>query len=131
MNPAGGDAVNGPRMDRERWARLTIEEQLGNIGSDVGRAFNARRKGDEERVESCVNLALDLFLATVEVLLSDKTELSRARAREVFIARDEFMAALYCDRFYDAEKIEAYFMNFAYIARTQELEAYKAKGGTL
>jgi hypothetical protein len=103
-------------MDRERWAKLTILEQMGNIGAEVGRAISAKRRGDGARMEGAVNRALDLFSATVETLLKDKAQ--RHRAREVLLSRDEFMSILYDEgRFGEADKIEAYFMNFAMAAR--------------
>ena len=37
------------QIDRGRWARLNILQQMGNIGSEVGRAIHARRHGDEQR----------------------------------------------------------------------------------
>jgi len=33
-------------FDRQKWQSLTIFEQMGNVGSEVGRAFAARRRGD-------------------------------------------------------------------------------------
>jgi hypothetical protein len=45
--PKGGDGVKGCQIDRERWARLTLREQMGNIGSEAGRAIGAKRA--EER----------------------------------------------------------------------------------
>ena len=33
-------------FDKQKWQNLTIFEQMGNIGSEVGRAFAARRRGD-------------------------------------------------------------------------------------
>jgi len=120
--------MSGPGMDREKWAKLTIYEQLGNIGSEVGRAINARRNGYEDRMEGAINRALDLFLATIEVLIKEKTHIHRAK--EVIRARDEFMSLFYDGNFdeEEANKIENYFMNFAYIARNQVLEQRRLKG---
>jgi len=117
--------MSGVRMDREKWAKLTICEQLGNIGSEVGRAINYKRNGDDDRMEGAINRALDLFLATIEVLIKEKTYIHRAK--EVIRMRDEFMSLFYHDHFdeKEAHKIECYFMNFAYIARTQTLEKRK------
>jgi len=114
--------MSGYGIDREKWGNLSICEQLGNIGSEVGRAFNAKRNKDERRMEGAVNRALDLFLATAEVLIKEKTHIYRAR--EVLIARDQFMAILYDDDFNDEEagKIENYFMNFACISRNEILK---------
>ena len=114
--------MSGPRMDRERWAKLTIFEQMGNIGSEVGRAINARRSGNAERLKGAINRALDLFSATVEVLLKDKNQAHRAK--EVLRARDLFLALFYDDRFDEADKIEDYFMQFAIVARKQAMKAY-------
>jgi hypothetical protein len=109
--------MNRVRMDRDRWAQLSICEQMGNIGSEVGRAINAKRNNMSERVEGAINRALDLFSATVEVLLREGTH--KHRVREVLRARDEFLALFYDDRFDEADKIEEYFMHFALAARRQ------------
>jgi hypothetical protein len=101
-------------MDRAHWAKLTFYEQMGNIGSEVGRAINARKTGKEQRVQSAIERALDLFSATAEVNLTDAPN----RVREVLRARDEFLRLFYDNTFEsDADKIEAYFMNFACLAR--------------
>jgi len=108
-------------IDKDKWAKLTLYEQLGNIGSEVGRAINAKRSGYDYRIEGAVVRAQDLFRATVEILAKDKTKIHRAR--EILRARDEFVTLIYGDEFDDREaaKIENYFMYFAYIARTKAL----------
>jgi hypothetical protein len=111
--------MNRVRMDRDRWAHLSICEPMGNIGSEVGRAINAKRNNMPERVEGAINRALDLFSATVEVILREGTH--KHRVREVLRARDEFLALFYDDRFDEADKIEEYFMHFALAARRQHL----------
>jgi len=114
--------MSGSKMDRDKWSQLTIYEQLGNIGSEVGRAINARRNGDDDRMEGAINRALDLFLATIESLINEKTYIHRAK--EVIRMRDDFMSLFYHNYFDEKEawKIESYFMNFAYMARMQTLE---------
>ena len=111
--------MSGPRASRERWSAFSLEEQLGNIGSEVGRAINARKNEDFVLMEGAINRALDLFLATFEAALKEKKNMHRIR--EVIRARDEFMSLFYKDTFdvIEAQKIEAYFMNFAYIARSR------------
>ena len=116
------------RIDREKWAKLTIYEQLGNIGSEVGRAISAKRAGYDYRIEGAVVRAQDLFSATIEVLIKEKTHLHRAK--EILRARDQFISLFYDGEFDDVEaaKIENYFMNYAYIARTQVLEQRESRG---
>jgi hypothetical protein len=104
------------QIDRNRWAQMSIFEQMGNIGSEVGRAISARRANREDRVEGAIIRALDLFSATVEVNLAQFPH----RAREVLLARDQFLALFYEDTFEDdAENIERYFMQYALAARRE------------
>ena len=105
------------KFDRVRWAQLSFNEQMGNIGSEVGRAIIAHRGGDELREERAVDRAIDLFSATVEVLAG--TEYSY-RLKEVLRARDEFLRLFFDGTFEDdAANIERYFMDFAYMARAE------------
>ncbi|MBL7112395.1 MAG: hypothetical protein ISS19_10705 [Bacteroidales bacterium] len=104
--------VNTPpyAIDRERWERLTILEQMGNIGSEVGRTLKLKQRGDN--FEPALIRALDLFDATVELLISKKSY----RTREVLRAKDQFLQALYV---HDDPSIESYFMKFAIAARNK------------
>jgi hypothetical protein len=109
-------SVSEYRFDRTRWARLTFNEQMGNIGSEVGRAIIAHRNGNEVRESRAIDRAIDLFSATVEVQIG--TEFSY-RLKEVLRARDEFLRLFFDGTFdQDAVNIERYFMYFAYPART-------------
>ena len=104
------------QIDRERWAQLSIYKQLGNIGSEVGRAIQARRTGHEDRVEPAIIRALDLFSATTDQLVKEKSH----RLREVLYARNEFLRLFYDGTFeQDAEAIERYFYYFALAAQKQ------------
>jgi hypothetical protein len=103
------------KFDRARWAELTFNEQMGNIGSEVGRAIIAHRNGNTIRETRAIDRAIDLFSATVEVLIG--TEYSY-RLKEVLRARDEFLRLFFDDTFdRDADNIERYFMYFAFAAR--------------
>ncbi|MEK7630467.1 MAG: hypothetical protein AAB417_00330 [Patescibacteria group bacterium] len=71
-------------MDPERWHKLSLEEQLGNIGSEVSRAGRWQDKDEKTfwgAVERGLEL-LDLTIADTRLNLAEKTEV--ARAREVF-----------------------------------------------
>jgi hypothetical protein len=103
------------RFDRARWAKLTFEEQMGNIGAEVGRAIIAHRNGNAVSETRAIDCAIDLFSATVEVLINTKYSY---RLKEVLRARDEFLRLFFDGTFdIDAENIDRYFMYFAYTAR--------------
>jgi hypothetical protein len=103
------------KFDRARWAQLTFYEQMGNIGAEVGRAIIAHRDGNSARETRAIDRAIDLFSATVEVLIG--TEYSY-RLKEVLRARDEFLRLFFDGTFeQDADNIDRYFMYFAFAAR--------------
>ena len=112
------------QADRDRWAKMTINEQMGNIGSEVGRAIIARRNGNKAREDRAIDRAIDLFSATAEVLAGSSYSY---RLKEVLRARDEFLRLFFDGTFErDADKIERYFMNYAFAARHEHMQNLKA-----
>lgn len=102
-------------VDRKRWAGLTLFEQMGNIGSEVGRSIKASRAADEAAFEGALARALDLFDATVEGLVANKS----VKTREVLRAKDQYLQLFFGDGFdpSEAQRLEGYFMEFAVAAR--------------
>ena len=102
-------------IDRQRWAELSIFEQMGNIGAEVGRAVNATRAGKHERAQGAIDRAVDLLDATIEVLVAQKSP----RVKEVLRAREEFLRLFYDGTFEtDSDDIVRYFNLFAIAARS-------------
>jgi len=102
-------------VDRDKWSKMTIFEQMGNIGSEVGRSIKAQKNGDQQLFEAAVARALDLFDATVEILLVHKS----LRTKEVLRAKDQYLSSIYgtnqsSDR---TDSIERYFTQYAVAAR--------------
>ena len=108
------------RVDREKWSELDILEQMGNIGSEVGRAIAATRSGKEKRAAAAIDRAFDLFDATIDVLAEARSH----RLKEVLRAREEF-ARLFFDGTFDADAdaLERYFMQFAQAGRRRSFDA--------
>lgn len=98
-------------IDRTKWASLTIFEQMGNAGSEVGRALAAKRRGDTRSAQAALVRGLDLLDATIEVWEAKQSP----RVREIRIAREQFVAAIEGPG--DDPKLEDYFMWFARVAR--------------
>lgn len=103
--------MNKSHYDQKKWDSYTIFEQMGNIGSEVGRAFSAMMRGDEESLRGALFRGTDLFNATIESLLAKKS----GRFREVMIARDQFHQAVFNNK--PDPKLDDYFMQFALAAR--------------
>lgn len=102
-------------VDRQRWAAMNIFEQMGNIYSEVGRSYNAKRQNKPDECEHAVVRALDLFDATVENLVLQKSP----RTKEVLRAKDQYLETLYGSRTTPEElkAIDQYFMQFAIASR--------------
>ncbi len=98
----------GYSINRDEWAKRSLFEQLGNIGSEVGRTLKMKRRGRD--FEPALIRALDLFDATVTGLITTHPH----RAKEVLRAKECFLDALYVK---DDPSIETYFMQFAIAAR--------------
>ena len=94
-----------------RWYKMTLAEQLGNIGSEVGRARSAQGK-DEARFWSAVTRGLELFNLT----LADKRW--GERRKEISRAYEVFCDAVLGGEEYDSdlESLDRYFTNFGLLA---------------
>ena len=95
-----------------RWQKLTLAEQLGNIGSEVSRAARAQGKSEND-FRNAVDRALELFEFT---LLDPRW---RGRYREIARAREVFLDAASGGAEYKSSlhDLVRYFDEFAYAAR--------------
>jgi len=98
-------------VDRSRWQSLSIFEQMGNIGSEVGRSFKYLRAGDKQAADAALARAIDLFDATETILLKQNP----ARAREVLRAKEEYLRSFHERK--GLRSLENYFNQFAIAAR--------------
>jgi len=93
---------------------MTLPEQLGTVGSDVGRALRARAAGDDSRFMPAVERALDLM----DLTLADP-RWSGPRRREIARAREVVCDHLMGDNVYGSTdaSLDAWFMAYALSAR--------------
>lgn len=105
-------------MAAGRWFSLSLSEQLGNVGSEVGRAAAALRRGNEERKERALERAFELMDLTLE------DARWRGRCREIARAREVCADTFYGERRYHdtPEGLERYFYQFALSARREYLK---------
>jgi hypothetical protein len=97
-----------------RWQRLTLSEQLGNIGSEVSRAARSQGK-DVVRFEKAAERAFELF----DITLADPRH--RGRLREISRLYEVFADAIEGGYEYGTtlKGLEKYFTYFALAARIQ------------
>ena len=97
------------------WFTLSLEEQLGNIGTEVGRAAKWQG-GDENFFQGAVGRALELFDLTLADARWKGRRLEIARSRELFCAavlgNNEYKTSL--------DDLNRYFLFFALAARKNQ-----------
>src|SRR3989344_6300123 len=105
-------AILHKNLAEGRWYQMLLMEQLGNIGSEVGRARIYQERGDVERLQKAVDRALELF----DLTLADHRW--KGRLQEIGRARDVFCDAIFGGKEYDSKlsDLERYFMYFAIAA---------------
>jgi hypothetical protein len=105
--------VQHKNLSQGGWSQLSFLEQMANIGSEVSRALNWRRKNNDQYCQKAIIRALEL----IDLTLSATSGFSRlkelARLREVLV-----------DYFYESNKFSSteilwrkYFDHFNFAAR--------------
>ncbi|MGQ0744987.1 MAG: hypothetical protein ACT4OS_11775 [Acidimicrobiales bacterium] len=102
-----------PGLAAGRWYQLSLDEQMGNVGSEVSRALTSWRSGNEVRMLAALARALELLdLTSADPRLV-------GRLREIRRAREVLADFLVGGNVYGstAEFLQSYFDAFALAAR--------------
>ena len=92
-----------------------IGDQLGNVGSEVGRALKRHREGRLESFQSAFDRALELL----DLTSADPRWRGTAKLREILRSREVFRDYFFGGNQYGStpESLERYFFHFALAAR--------------
>jgi hypothetical protein len=95
-----------------RWFRLSLVEQLANVGSEIERAIRWRGKGNAESGRRAFERALELLDLTIA------DERNRSRLRELTRLREVLADYFWFDNCYGSrdESWRRYFHAFTYAA---------------
>lgn len=98
-----------------RWFDLPLVAQLGNIGSEVGRALAREKKNDLAQKEKALKRALELM----DLTIVDRRW--QSRLKELTCIREVLVDYFYGDNLYQStpENLEKYFYFFSYAARNR------------
>lgn len=100
-------------MDQDRWHKLSLMEQLANIGSEINRAMHWQEINDRESQKKALSRALDLINLTIAYWQSHFRIKELSRLKEVvcamFIGRNEYLISL--------DTLRDYFLAFALAVR--------------
>lgn len=95
-----------------RWYKLSLMEQLANVGSDIERTISWKKKGDLELSGQAFERALELLYFTIEDPKNRKRLKELCRMREALI--DHFV---YDNEYGTTDELWSnYFYDFAYAA---------------
>lgn len=110
------------RPDAERWAMMSFNGQMANIGSEVGRTAKWISKGKSELAEGAFIRALDLYDLTIQH--GRKGQKGRfPMLRELCLNRCEFAEAYLNKDSTSLAGIEKYFSHFAIAYAKEHLNA--------
>ncbi len=100
-------------LSQGRWAKMVLCEQMANIGSEVSRASNWRKKGKDDLSQKAVYRALELIDITIESTQRYSRLKELCRVREAIV--DYFCGS---NEFSSSEVLwRKYFDHFNYAAR--------------
>lgn len=99
-------------FNKQKWSDMTLFEQMGNIGSEVGRALSAKKRGDKSAMTGAFYRGLDLIDYTAELWAKDKSP----KLKELLRARELFASSIVTDK--EEPGLENYFFQYALAARS-------------
>jgi len=102
-------------LQNDRWFKLSVVEQMANIGSEIERAINWRQKANSVYAEMANLRALELFDLTLGDMRHRTGLKEIARARELWL--DFFIGD---NRYLQTnDQWHSYFMAFTFAARNK------------
>jgi len=101
-------------LSQGRWFTFSLAEQMGNIGSEVGRTINWRNKNNPDQMRKAFDRCLELF----DLTMADK-RWQYPKLREVARSREVFCDFMVGDNEYKSDEnfLNNYFLQFAILAR--------------
>ena len=99
-----------------RWGELSFAEQMGNVGSEVGRAITRLTQGETVGKEKALERAFELMDLTIG---DGRWALRAGRLKELARVRESLADFFYGSNEYatSSEDVNTYFYHFAYAAR--------------
>ena len=109
-----GLKLSHPELAKGRWAKMPFPLQMGNIGSEISRAINSKRRGNDERMYNAAARAIELFEFSIDCNSDSPT-----RLKELCRGKEEFCDFIFGDNTYstDPKKIIHYYDQFVTLAR--------------
>jgi len=89
------------KIIKEKWLKMSIAQQMGNIGSEFSRMMSLKQKGDLKNAQNSFDRAIKLLDLTI----------SQRKNKEIFRLRD-----VLCDLFFGNNDYKISVESFALLA---------------
>lgn len=101
------------KLENGHWFELTLYEQLGNVGTEVGRMVRARKRKNSPDFLNARDRALELL----DLTIADPKR--KHQLREITRVREVLIDSISEKSSYNSDlaALDRYFINFAYAAR--------------
>ena len=96
-------------MIKEKWMKMSLAQQMGNIGSEFSRMISLKQKGDLKNAENSFDRVLELLDLTI----------SQTKNRELFRLREVLCDLFLGTNFYKVSTkfLKDYFLFFVLLAQ--------------
>lgn len=96
-------------MNLEKWEKLSLAAQMGNIGSEINRVIYWNELGDKEEMKNSLWRVLELIDLTI--VQRKRGEISRLREVicDIFLDKNNYKVS--------TKNLKEYFLNFALLAK--------------
>lgn len=101
-------------IDEVAWSQMTLFEQMGNIGSEVGRAIAAKKRGKQMWMQGAFYRGIDLCNVTI----TQWAKRYPGRVKELLYAREQFAQYIIAGK--EDPTLETYFFQYALVARKNQ-----------
>lgn len=109
-------SIQHKNLAEGQWEQMALCEQMANIGSEISRALNWKKKGKEDFSQKAVSRALELLDLSLDSFKTFSRIKEIARLREAVV--DYFYGS---NRFSSSEILwRKYFNHFNYAARKNQ-----------
>lgn len=109
-----GLELSHPELADGRWAEMPFALQMGNIGSEISRAVNSKKRGNLSRMTNAAARTIELFELTI-----DCNTANPARLKELCRGKEEFCDYIFGENTFhtDSAKLIRYYDQFVLLAR--------------
>ncbi|MBC8323191.1 MAG: hypothetical protein H8E70_06455 [Candidatus Marinimicrobia bacterium] len=99
-----------------RWAKMSLAEQMANIGSEISRAIHWRNKNNEKYSHNSINRALELITLSIDAVEN------KSHLKELTRLREAINDYFYGDNEFSSSDLswQKYFDHFNYSARLKQ-----------